>query len=83
MSKTIDDLRDSLFKTLDEFREGNRSAEDVKAICEISQVIINTAKVEADYMKMNGGGELNFFDPNTKDILPNGVVSVTRHKLRG
>lgn len=82
MSKTINDLRDSLFKTLDEFRKGGRSAEDVKAICEISQVIINTAKVEVDYIKTNGGGELDFLDPNADPALPNGVVGITRHKLR-
>lgn len=82
MSKSINDLRESLFMTLDEFRKGSRTADDVKAICEISQVIINTAKVEVDYIKTNGGGELDFLDLKVKQSLPNGVVGVTRHKLR-
>lgn len=82
MSKNIQDLRGALFATLDEFRSGNRSAEEVKAICEISQVIINTAKVEVDFIKTNGGGDSGFLGPTETESLPSGVVGVTRHKLK-
>ena len=46
--KTIADLRDNLFKVLDDLSDKNASAETIaraKAVSDIAQPIINTAKV--------------------------------------
>lgn len=85
MSKNISHLRDDLFDALDMLKKGELTIEQAKAYSEMSQVIINSAKVGVDYIKANGGGEIQFLEP--KDItpgdLPAGVVSVTRHRLIG
>lgn len=53
MSKNINDLRVSLFDALDMLKKGEITTEQAKAISEMGQVIINSAKVEVDYIKAN------------------------------
>jgi hypothetical protein len=57
MSNKIQDLRDHLFETIKMLKDPNSKmdVEKAKAISEISQVIINSAKVEVEYMKNVGG----------------------------
>lgn len=87
MSKTIHDLRKTLFDTLDDFRSGKVSAEQVKAVCEVGQVLINTAKVEVDHIKVVGTGVASDFladheDKHTESNLPPGIVSVRQHRIK-
>lgn len=83
MSKNISDLRDGLFEAMQMLKEGKLDVEKAKAISEMSQVIINSAKVEVDYIKANNGGEMPFLEAVGNDNLPPGVVGVTRHRLAG
>lgn len=82
-------LRDHLFATLQGVKDGNITIEKAKAISELSQVIVNTAKIEVDYIRANGGGKTDFLTSEAKQITstPNGMVTVngasTVHKLRG
>ena len=83
MSKTINDLRDAMFETMTALKEGKITIEQAKAVSEIGQVIINSAKVEVDYIRANNGGESSFIDAVGKDNLPPGITGVTRHRLVG
>lgn len=83
MSRNINHLREGLFDALDMLKNGDLSIEQAKAISEMSQVIINSAKVEVDYIKANNGGETPFLESVGNDNLPDGVISVTRHRLVG
>jgi hypothetical protein len=53
----INELRAELFDTLRALRskEAPLEIERAKAVAEIAQVIINSAKVEVDNMKLTGG----------------------------
>ena len=51
MSKTIEDLRDHLFAVITGVRDGTVSIEQAKTIGELSQVVVNTAKVEVDFVR--------------------------------
>lgn len=53
----ISDLRDHLFETLEALRDPDKPMEidRAKAITEVAQAIINTAKVEVDLVKAIGG----------------------------
>ncbi|WP_206702489.1 hypothetical protein [Cupriavidus basilensis] len=55
--QNIDKLRDHLFATLDGLRDKTNpiSVEQAKAVAEVSQTIINSAKVEVEYLKATGG----------------------------
>lgn len=54
MSQNINDLRKTLFETLQGVKDGSVSVEKAKAVSDLSQNIINTAKVEIDYLKAGG-----------------------------
>jgi hypothetical protein len=87
MSKTINDLRDALFSTLQAVRDGSMDLDKARAINEISKTVIESAKVEVDFLRVTGGGESNFIQAadgseSTPDQLPNGVVGITRHLLK-
>lgn len=87
MSKTVSDLREHLFATLDGLRTGTISIETARAISEVSQTIINSAKVEVEYAKVTDGGNSTFLaaadDDDDQARLPAGVTGITRHRLRG
>jgi hypothetical protein len=53
---SISDLRDHLFETLERLKDKDEPMEldRAKAICQVSQVIINSAKVEVDYLETVG-----------------------------
>lgn len=56
MSHTINDLREHLFATLEGLRDKSAPMEidRAKAVAEVAQTIINSAKVEVEHMKVAG-----------------------------
>ena len=83
MSNTVNDLRDELFATLRALRSGELDVEKARAVSEVAQTIINSAKVEVDYIKANGGGESSFIDAIGTNNLPAGVNGRTVHRIKG
>jgi hypothetical protein len=79
MSNDAAALREHLFETLNKLQNRSMSIEDAKAICDVSQTVINLAKVEVEYAKATGidltGG---FLSPQSQKL-----TGVTVHKLRG
>lgn len=81
------DLRDHLAKALQGIQDGTMDVEKAKTIGELSQVAINLAKVEVDFVRANGGGRSDFFE-GSKQITqtPTGLKivngNVTTHKLK-
>ncbi len=65
----IDDLRDHLFETLEALRDTEEpmELERAKAIADVAQVIVNSAKVEVDFLKATGGLRSTGFLPNADD----------------
>lgn len=53
MKNKLSDLRDHLFETIERLKGGDKDMplEKAKGIAEVAQVIINSAKVEVDYLK--------------------------------
>jgi hypothetical protein len=85
----INTLREHLFATLAGVKDGTIDLDKAKVMGEISQVIVNTAKIEVDYIRANGGGKTEFLnaDPNkqitqtpTGTKIVNGASTV--HQLR-
>lgn len=86
-TKTIEDLRTRLFDAIDKVSRGEMSLDQARQISDLSQVIVNTAKVEVDYLRVTGNGESPFIDRGQDDArrkaLPNGITGVVTHRLRG
>lgn len=81
MSNTIDTLRGHLFDTLAALRDPDNPMEldRAKAVAEVAQTIINTAKVEVEYARVTGTRTASTFlpapeqpDPG-KPALPTGT----------
>lgn len=61
----IDKLREHLFDTLEKLKDPDNpmEIERAKAISEVAQTIVNTAKVEVDHMRYSGR-------PSKSDFIP-------------
>lgn len=65
MKNKISDLRNHLFETLEALKDDEKPMElaRAKAISEVAQTIINSAKVEIEFMEVTGEVEATgFFD---------------------
>ncbi|KIP17052.1 hypothetical protein KY49_6729 [Burkholderia sp. MSHR3999] len=78
---TIEDLRKHLFETLAQLRskEQPMEIERAQAIAQVAQVVINSAKVEVEYLKIVGGKGTGFI---TESNLPAGITGTQQHRLR-
>lgn len=90
MANDITELRTHLFDTLRGLKDGSVDVEKAKAVSLIADTIIDTAKVEVDYMRVAGGNGTGFIaqDGSAPQIskTPTGMKvvegNVTRHVLK-
>lgn len=92
VSPHIDQLRAHLMDTLAALRDRDNPMEPdrARAVAQVAGVLVDTAKVEIDYLKVTGQDSSKFLeappDANVKHLgreaLPNGIVGITRHALR-
>lgn len=86
MTENITDLRNHLFATLKAVKSGEMELDRARAVNEISKTIIDTARVEVDFIKTQGEGCSDFISPPDAVALPepgNGIVGIVRHQLKG
>ena len=71
MSYKIEDLRNMLFVTMENLldKQNPLDLDRAKVIGELGQVIVNSAKVESDDLKVIGGGQSHFIDVDTTKKL--------------
>jgi hypothetical protein len=72
MKNKLTDLRDHLFATIEALRDTENPMEigRGKTIAEVAQVIINSAKVEVDYINAAGGQGSGFIPKETPEPIP-------------
>jgi hypothetical protein len=72
MKNKIEDLRDHLFATLEALQDQEKpmELERARTISEVAQTIINSAKVEVDFMKHLGGKPVTGFIPDETRPAP-------------
>jgi hypothetical protein len=65
----IQDLRNHLFETIEMLKDGDMEIEKARAISEVAQVIINSAKVEVQFLKeMGSNRHTGFIQLENKEI---------------
>lgn len=64
----IEDLRDHLFEALEMVKDGDMPLDRAKAVADIAQVIVNSAKVEVDMMKVVHGNGSGFIPRDARQI---------------
>lgn len=79
---TMKELRATLMGTLNDLRDRDNpmDVDRAKAVAQIAGVLVETAKVEVDYIKATGG-KSDFIEP--PQALPSGVLGITQHRIRG
>jgi len=60
---TISDLRKHLFDAIQGVRDGTMDVDKAKTVAELSKVVVESAKVEVDFMKAGGLVEGTGFIP--------------------
>lgn len=70
MKNKIEDLRNHLFATIEGLLDEEKPLEldRAKAISEVAQTVINSAKVEVEFLKVTGGNSDTGFLTNKKAI---------------
>lgn len=79
--KNIDDLRELLFSTIEGVKAGTLDVERAKMIGELSQVMVNSAKVEVQYAQATGQKGSGFLEAPAQ--LPTGITGVHQHRMIG
>lgn len=64
MKNKVEDLRNHLFEVIEGLKDGSVDIEKAKAIADVGQVIVNSAKVEVDYLRVTGAAEGSGFIPD-------------------
>lgn len=71
-------LRDELFASLRAVKTGEMDLDRARAVNEIGKTLIDSAKVEVEFLRTTGGEESPFIEQK----LPAGIVGITRHRLK-
>lgn len=75
-------LRERLFATLDAVKAGTIDLDRARTINEVGKTIVDTARVEVDYLRATGGGESSFLDTTIGSVnLPPGITGRTIHRI--
>ena len=91
----IDQVRSALLATLADLRNQEKpmDIERAKAVATVASVLVDTARVENDYLKLTGQDQSRFMEIPADaavahlgtTVLPgdqNGISSITRHRLQ-
>lgn len=81
MKNKIEDLRNHLFATLEALQDKEQpmDIERARAIADVAQVIVNSAKVEVDFVRATERANgTDFMDPEVRPALP---VASTQPRL--
>jgi hypothetical protein len=68
MSKDLNDLREALFNAITDVRAGTLPLDKARAINEIGKTIVDTAKVEVDYIRATDGKAKSKFIPAAREL---------------
>lgn len=72
MKNKIEDLRNHLFETLEALKDKHEPMEiaRAKAVAEVAQVIVDSAKAECEFIKLTGAAGSGFVPAETQPALP-------------
>ncbi|MEY2689298.1 MAG: hypothetical protein RL375_3497 [Pseudomonadota bacterium] len=87
-TQTIDDLRRVLFDTINAVKGGQMDITKASVINDLSRTLVDTAKVEVDFLRVTDSDQSAFIAPARPALPPpaepehnNGIVSITRHAI--
>ena len=81
----ITELRELLFSTMRQVKAGEIDTDRARAINQTAAVIVDSARVEIEHIKVTGEGESRFVaaaQPDDQVALPPGVLGVRQHRIK-
>jgi hypothetical protein len=88
VSNNISTVRKHLLDTLADLRnrENPMEVERARAVADVARVLVDSAKVEVDFIKASGATGSDFIQPGDGDEkqpqLPNGITGIRRHQIK-
>lgn len=89
MSNNISTVRLHLLDTLADLRnrENPMEVERARAVADVARVLVDSAKVEVDFIKASGATGSDFMQPDeghegAPAQLPNGITGIRRHQIK-
>jgi len=79
---SITALRSHLFDAIRAIRAGTLEVDKARAINELGKTLVDTARVEVDFLRETGGDKSPFIAPADKPAPPNGITTVVQHRLK-
>jgi len=84
MTDDISGLRKLLFETARAVKAGELDVAKARAVNELGRTLIDSAKVEIDYLRLKEDGKSTFIALESDGgELPNGITGIVRHRLAG
>lgn len=85
---SITGMREHLMATLASLRdrENPMDVDRARAVAQVAGVLVESAKVEVEFIRVTGGEKSQFLGSAQDDqapLLPPGIVGITRHRLQG
>lgn len=80
--QNIEALRAALFDAMRSVRSGALDLDKARAINELGKTLVDTARVEVDYIKATDGVQSQFMKTDQVEELPAGITGTTVHRLR-
>lgn len=84
MKNKIEDLRNHLFETIEALKDAEKpmDIERAKAIADVAQVVVNSAKVEVDFLRALDSSQDTGFIQSHHQIEPAGTVRPITHRIK-
>lgn len=84
MKNKIDDLRNHLFETLEALKDEDKpmDVDRARAIAEVSRVIVDSAKIEVNFLKVTGALRCTDFLPGEDETPKPKPLAAATTKLR-
>lgn len=82
----ITELRAQLFDTIRKLKAGELDTDQARAINQTAAVIVDSARVEIEHIKVVGEGQSQFVAPPLPEgedkPLPPGILGVRQHRIK-
>lgn len=85
MSNNITTVRQHLLDTLADLRDREKpmEVERARAVADVARVLVDSAKVEVDFIKATNGNGSEFLESGQASSLPPGITGVHQHRIKG
>ncbi len=82
MKNKIDDLRNHLFETIEALKDEEKPMDlaRARAVADVARVIVESAKIEVDFLKVTGALKCTDFLPTEEEEVPRRQLAASTNR---